>query len=65
MHTWLMRFAVLLVGLGIATAQTKQAAKTDAEIKRSPPTCGWVNSLRRRQRPRVISKRVSKRATTF
>jgi hypothetical protein len=33
MNTWLIRFAVLLVGLGIATAQTKQAAKTDAEIK--------------------------------
>ena len=33
MNKWLIPFAVVLVGLGIATAQTKQAAKTDAEIK--------------------------------
>jgi hypothetical protein len=33
MNKWLIRLAVLLVGLGIATAQTKQGAKTDAEIK--------------------------------
>ena len=33
MNKWVIRFAVLLLGLGIATAQTKQAAKTDAEIR--------------------------------
>ena len=30
---WLIRFTVLAVLLGIAAAQTKNAAKTDAEIK--------------------------------
>ena len=35
MNTWLIRSAVLLLGLGIATAQTKQGAKTDAEIKQA------------------------------
>jgi len=33
MNSWLIRVAVLVLGFGIATAQTKQAAKTDAEIK--------------------------------
>jgi hypothetical protein len=31
---WLVRLTVLVLSLGIATAQTKKAAKTDAEIKR-------------------------------
>ncbi len=30
---WLIRLAVLVLALGIAAAQTKKAAKTDAEIK--------------------------------
>jgi hypothetical protein len=33
MNSWLIRVAVFVLGLGIATAQTKQAVKTDAEIK--------------------------------
>ena len=34
MNTWLVR-VVLVLGLGIASAQTKQAAKTDAQIKQA------------------------------
>jgi hypothetical protein len=33
MNSWLIRVAVFVLGLGIATAQTKQAVKTAAEIK--------------------------------
>jgi hypothetical protein len=33
MKKWLIRFAVLVLALGIVAGQTKQTAKTDAEIK--------------------------------
>ena len=33
MNTWLIRFAVLVLALGIASAQTNKAPRTDAEIR--------------------------------